>query len=315
MKFKNLCALILVCIVSSSFKKSAHAADPLVGLSTSGTVQEIDFNTGALSTVVDEQITSFTLGAIARKKDVLHYVAAPSGSSENAIYTVNLKTKIISHVDLDRGDDARLLFFKGKKLFVLFYNGSTGDLGLYRVAPATGVTTLVRDYSDLAVEPVGGAISQIGEFFFTIVKPGGDGSRRSLMRFQAKNKAPQLTEIVSAAGAPVLCDRLKPSAKATAFVCLASPSTMQVDVCKLTLKGKANCTATLAGIERVAGGHTLATTNGKTFYALVYALGDGNSQRLLKLNAKGVVKNTATVNNILVGIRFGLESDEIESVS
>ncbi len=284
------------------------AAPTLLGLNTNGDIFEIDSTTGTLTEKAAEELHDFTLGGIARKKTKLYYVATPSGSLENSIYTLNLKTNTLSHVDLDRAeddDDVRAMFMVGKKIYAVFYNGSAGTAGVYRVDPLTGVTTLVRDLSALDVEPVGGAFAKLEPFYYLIVKPESDSTRRQLLRFKLKSGDVQLTEILADDGvSTVACERLKATAKHKNFICLAAASATQVDICKLKTNGVATCLSTLSNIERVAGGHTLSTPNEKTFYAIVYELGDSSTQRLVKFNAKGVVLSTVTINTILVGMRY-----------
>ena len=306
---RKIITFIAICLSVFATTISAQADASLVGLTTSGVVASIDPATGALTEIVTDPITSFELGAIARSGNKLFYVAAPSGTSQIAIFTVNTKTNLASHVDLDRDDDhVTALFFGSGKLHGIFYNSNTGSIGVYRINPLTGVTKLVLDLSSLSAVPIGGAISRIGEFYFTIVKP--TEATRQLVRFKLKSGTAKAKDIHSADGTPVLCDRLKPIFVAGKFVCLASPSSTQVDVCKLNPSGVAKCSATLTNTERIAGGHTLMH-DGKSFYAFVYAPNENNNQHLIKFTSAGVIKGSPTIANgsLFVGARFGKEED------
>ena len=315
--FKNFSAILALSVIANfgiNNELLAAPATTLVGLSTDGTVSEIDLASGALTTITQEQTTSFTLGGIARKKDTLYYVAAPSGTSENSIYTVDIKLKSISRVDIDRAavdDDVRALFLNGKKLFAVFYNGNTGTAGIYRIDPKTGATTLAYDFSDLGAEPIGGAFARIGNFYYFILKMETDNSIRILLKVKTNGKNASIVQIVDAAGTPVQCDRIKFNPSRLGFVCMATPATDQVNVCSLKLNGKAKCGASLPDVQRVGGGHTMMSPNGKDFYALVYSPTDANSQRLIKFKANGKIKSTVTISSILVGARFGQDDDNI----
>ena len=310
----NRPVLIALIIAGSILCSTVASADnTLVGLNTDGTVYDINVKTGALTQKAQEALTSFSLGPITRRKGNLFYVAAPSGSSENAIFKVVVNTGAISHVDLDRSDDddeARALFFKGSKLYGVFYNGTAGTAGVYSINPTTGATRQIVDLSTLDLEPIGGAFARIGNFFFMLAKPESDSTQRRLIRFKARSGSAKVFNVATSNGVPVLCDRLKLNYNLLNFVCLASPSTTQVDVCRLGLTGRATCVKTLSDVERLAGGHTMITPNGKAFYAFVYAPGDSSAQRLIKFNAKGIVKSTNTINTIIIGAKFGHEDDE-----
>lgn len=282
-------------------------ADSLIGINTSGTIYQVNLQTGELTEKANEEVTGVSLGATARRGAQFFYVAAPSGTSENAIFKANTRTAEITHVDLDHdlGDDeVRALFFNDNKLFGIFYNATAGTAGLYKINPKTGVTKLVIDFSSLDLEPLPGAFTKAGDSFYFIGKPESDGTQRQLVKFKQKASSVKVKDILDADGNSVRCDRLQLNEKSGAFVCLASPIATQVDVCKLTLTGRATCPTTLEGIERVAGGHTMATPNNKIYYGLMYQLGDSDSQRLLKFNARGVVKSTLTIPTILVGAHF-----------
>jgi len=283
----------------------AFAATTLVGLNTSGTLYQIDPKTGSLTQVADEQITSFTLGGLTRQNKTLYYVAAPSGSSENAIYTLNLKTNALSHIDLDRSDDVRALFTNGKALYGLFYNGSTGSIGVYKINSSTGVTKLIVDLSGLGLDPVGGSFTKLSDKYYFLSKPSSDTTQRSLVSFKLKANSAALVAVVNnAGGAAVLCDRIQPNTKSKSLLCLASSSSSQVDVFRLAPSGKAKFLATLQNIERIAGGATMSTPDEKSYYAFLYSFANSNSQQLLKFNSKGVVKSNVTINTLIVGAQF-----------
>jgi hypothetical protein len=287
----------------------ANAEASLAGLNTDGTLFTIS-STGVLTQKAAEPLTSYTLGAVARKGNNFYYIATPSGAAENALYKASLSSGVISHVDLDlaTGDDsAKALFFSGKKLFGLFYNSNTGNGGIYKINQKTGATSLLVDFSSLDIEPIGGAIARQAGFYYVLGHPSSDSTVRSLVRFKLKRGSATSFAITTKAGAPVVCDRIKLNKVRQDFVCLASPSTSQVDVCRLSTKGKAKCLSTLSNVQRIAGGHTMVTPDGKNFYAFVYAPGDENSQRLIRFSAGGGVKSTQTINTIIIGARFGEE--------
>lgn len=299
---KYIIALLLLGVASI-----AHAATTLVGLSTDGTVYEIDPSTGSLTQKVREDISDFSLGGIARKQNTLYYVAKPSGSSENAIYTADLSGATIAHADLDRNDSVRALFLQGQKLYGIFYDGSGSTAGLYQINTTTGVTTLVNDLSGLDLEPIGGAFARIGRFYFMLAKPESDANARRLVRFRLRQNSATVFTVADKVGTPVLCDRLKLNLARLNFFCLASPTTTQVDTYRLGLNGRAKLLTTLSDVERIAGGHSLVTPNARTYQALVYAPGDDDHQRLLTLTAGGALKSTVTINAIIVGMRYGAD--------
>lgn len=307
--------LVIAALLSLSNTHSVFAESSLLGLDTNGIVYDINTKTGALTKKAEEAFTSFSLGPIARRKGTLYYIATPSGASENAIYTVSTTNGTISHVDIDRssGDDnASALFFKGKKLYAIFFNSTSGNGGVFKINPTTGVTTQIVDISDLDIDPIGGSFARIGNFFFILGKPNGDSSARRLIRFRLKAGSAKVFEVKAADNSPVLCDRIKLNKVRLDFVCLASPSTTQVSVCRLSPSGKAKCFNTLDNVERVAGGHSMMSANGKQFFAFVYAPGDSNSQRLIKFSPKGIVKSTQTISTIIIGAKFGQEPDDQE---
>ncbi len=282
---------------------SAHAAPrKFLGLNTSGVLYEIDSSTGALTVKVNGEIHSFTLGGFLRTNQVLYYVAAPSGATENAIFTYSIPSgTLLSVIDLDRDGEVRALFSKGRNLYGLFYDAAGGVNAIYKINPATGATTLVLDLSDLDVEPIGGAFTQLGKLYYILAKPNTDSTQRRLVSFKLKAGTAKAVEVLSPQSAPVLCDRLQAVPDGKDFVCLASPTTTQVDVCKLSAKGKAKCKGTLPGIERVGGGFTMPVPSGKKFFAVVYATGESNNQRLVQFNAKGALKASPAVATLLIG--------------
>lgn len=308
---------VTLCTIGAAYTQTAFADSTLLGYNTSGTVFQIDPKTGALTQKAAEELHSFSLGAIARRKSKLYYVSAPSGTTENSIFTADTQSGTISHVDIDKADDSDEvvdLFFSGNKLLGIFYSGSTGALLINRIDPTTGATTLVKDFTSLDIEPVPGAISRIGKFVFILAKPSSDSSRRQLVRYRVPSGTIKTFDIQTKGPTPtnVLCDRIKLIRDSLTFLCLASSSDTQVDVFRVNQNGKAKFLSTLSGISRIAGGHTLVTPNEKAFYAFVYATGESNNQRLLKISALGQLKSNALINTLIVGARFGAEEPETE---
>lgn len=303
-------ALLFSLILSVS--STALAANKLIGLDTNGIVYSIDPKSGTLTKLSEEAFTSFSLGATVNSKAKFYYVVTPSGASENALYTLDLKSNALTHIDLDRSESVRDLFFVKNALYGVFYNGNAGTLGVYKINPATGVTTLVLDMSDLNVEPLPGSISQLNGFNYLLVKPETDGTKRQLLRFKTRAGSAKLSsDIVTATNTLVTCDKLKPNAAKTNFVCLASVQSggtdVQVDVYQLKQNGKAAFVKTLAGLVRVGSGHTMLTSDQKTYYALGYNASDANNQRLIKFTSKGVVKTDSAVATIFIGANFASE--------
>ncbi len=283
------------------------AAPTLVALSTDGVIYQVDTVTGVQTEIVHPETANFTLGGIARKKNNLYYISTPSGSDQNAIYTINVKTGEGTFIDLDRAqgdDEVRALFFSGKKLYAIFYNGTAGTAGLYQLDPKTGVTTQKLDWSDLNVEIIGGSFVQSGKFFYVLVRPENDNTVRKLLKFRFKAASVKLLDLVDKSDLPVLCDRIKVNSKSGNFVCLASPTDSQVDVCKVTPLGKATCLGTLENVKRVGGGHTFVSRDGKNFFAFVYEPDDVDHQTLIQLNARGVIKSRTSLDSIMVGAQF-----------
>ncbi len=305
-KVRKSLALALTAIVTCfpCVIHAAPAASSLVGLDTNGDLFQIDTKTGVLTAIASEPLHSFTLGGFARLKDQIYYVGAPSGASENALYSYNLKTSVLSHIDLDRSDDVRALFLNGKKLYGIFYDGNLGSVGVYQINPLTGATTLVVDLASFNAEPIGGGLARLDKQFYLLMKPNADSTSRLLVKFKLKANSALSMVVANKEGAAVLCDRLQPNTAKNSFVCLASPSTTQVDVCKLTAGAKATCSATLSGIERIAGGATFNTADEKAYYAFVYALGESNNQRLLKITPRGSIKLNLTTDRLIIGARF-----------
>ncbi len=301
-----VCFLILIFELSPSL---SEAQSDIAGLDTNGIVYQVNRKTAELTPITNEAYSAFNLGATAQKGGKLYYVVVPGGSSENALYISTLKTKSLTHIDLDRNDSVRALFFKGNKLFGIFYDSGAGTAGLYKIAPKTGVTTLVRDLSTLDLEPLPGAITEFNGFYYLLAKPEIDSTQRRLLRFKTNGGNVRISEVLDGAGSPVRCDHLKPNASRKNFVCLASNMAQtEVSVCKLSLKGVAKCEAALANITRVGQGHTMLTPDQKNFYAFVYANGEVDNQRLIKFNAKGVIKSNLVLGTILIGAHFNSES-------
>lgn len=291
-----------------SLPNGALAQGSATGLDTNGITFDIDPKTGTLTTLTEESFANFSLGGTTRTRDTFHYVVSPAGSQENAIYTVDLKTKTVGHVDLDRSDAVRALLTQGKKLFGIFYDGNAGTSGIYRIDPATGVTSLVLDLSELDVEPIAGAITQVGKFFYALVKPETDSGRRQILKFKLKAGSASLVDVVDAQGAPVLCDKFKPAKSEKSFVCLAqAASETQVNVCKVQLNGRAKVLNVLPSVERVGSGHTMMTADRKSFYAFVYAPNEPNNQHFVKFTPKGVVKSDVPLSTISIGAHFKSE--------
>jgi 6-phosphogluconolactonase (cycloisomerase 2 family) len=309
---RHNCLLLALTLNVLGALNFAIAETTLVGYNTSGQVYEVNTASGALTLKAQEDIHSFSLGAIARKKATVYYVAAPSGATENSIYTVDTSSGSISHVDLDRSDDddeVVNLFFNARKLYGMFFNSSTGSLAIYQINPATGATTLKLDLSSLDIEPVAGSLTRIAKQIYFLAKPSSNSARRQLVRFRVNSSSIKIVEVQTKGGSPtpVLCDRIKLIRKSIKLMCLASTSATQVDTYRLTTEGRASYLSTLNGIERIAGGHTMVTPNEKNFYAFVYATGESNSQRLVKINSKGLLQANVAISTIIVGARFGAE--------
>ena len=305
----QLLRLLSFLILFIALSASTYAQGAAVALDTNGAILRVDIKTGALTEKAAEALNNFILGATARNGGKFYYVGEPSGSTEKALYTVKIGTGQIGHIDLDRNDQVRDLFFNGNKLFGIFYDGNAGTAGIYRINVKTGVTTLIIDLSTLDIEPIAGAITSYGKFYYILAKPESDSSQRRLVRFTTKTaSAPQVLDVVDSTNSPVLCDKLKPNVSKKNFVCLASKnSETQVDVCRLTLKGKATVLSTLPNILRVGGGHTMLTLNQKDYYAFVYAPGEPNNQRLIKFTAKGTIKSNLAIDGIMIGGHFAGE--------
>lgn len=179
---------------------------------------------------------------------------------------------------------------------------------MYRINPATGVTTLILDLSDLNVDPIAGAITQYGGFLYMLVKPEIDANRRQLLKFRLKAGSAVLSEIVDRNQLPVQCDKLKTNTARKEFVCLASAADeTQVNFCRLGLTGRATCLNTLLGIERVGGGHTMLTFDESSYYAFVYVPGEPNAQHLIRFTNRGVIRSNIAADAISIGAHFESE--------
>lgn len=301
--------VFLLSLVSALVVSSADAQTDLVGVNTSGDISQINLTDGSLTLKAQEAVTSIDLGAVARRKGNFYYVAAPSGTTNHALFIVNLASGTISKVFLDRSDTAKTLFFFNSKLHGIFYNGNTGDAGVYKINIKTGTTTLVVDLSSFKAEPVGGAISRSGLFFFSLLKP--TETTRQLVRFRLRANSATVKDILAPDGKDVICDKIKNHPSLTALTCVASPSLTEVKVCKLSFKGVAKCLGTLTTLTRIGAGHTMMK-NGKKFYVFGYAPADAEQQRLVTFNAAGKeLANSAIPNgSIFVGARFGVEDDD-----
>lgn len=295
--------LLLSCLLCPLHQASAQGAVGL--LDTNGTIFQLDHRTGVMTTRAESILSGYNLGATTRRGDKFYFVSEPEGSDENAIFTVSLKTGAISYVDLDRAEDVRALFFKGTKLFGIFYDGTSGFAGLYRIAPSTGVTTFVLDLATLDIDPIPGAITQIGSWYYMLVRPEIDSSRRQILRFKPRAGSTSLTEVTDGNLSPVRCDKIQPNKAGTKLVCLASDSEeTTVNVCRLAFNGTATCLTTLAGILRVGGGHTLLGPYNNKYYAFVYAPGEPDNQRFIQFTANGTLRANTTLDTISIGAHF-----------
>lgn len=297
-------SIALVLLVVLSFTQLTYAQKTLIGLATDGSIYQVDLATGVVTLKGGEEISDFSLGGATRKRSTFYYVATPSGSSEKALYTFNINTAVLSHVDLDRNDSVRALFLQGRRLYAVFYNGDAGTGGVYRIDPTTGVTTLIVDLDSLAIEPIGGAFAKLGRFFYLIGQPESDSTQRRLIRFKLKAGSALAKEITTTDSIPVVCDRLKVNERMQNFVCLATVSETQVDVCRLRANGIATCLNTLSDVKRLAGGHTMVTPNERIYYSFTYSPTDDNDQHLVKFNARGQVKSSVLIDPIIVGAAF-----------
>ncbi len=309
MKLRGIKLAAAIAVVSVTIPFHAQAQNALAGLDTTGAVFEIAPKTGVVTPVVEEAINGFVLGATTRHLGKFYYVAQPSGTTQNALYTAVLKTGALSHVNLDRNDSVRALFFRKKQLYGIFYDGNLGTAGLYKIAKLTGVTTLVLDLSTLDLEPIAGAFADFRDSYYMLAKPESDSTQRRLVRFKASAKAPVVMNVVDSLGAAVLCNHFKPNAKRQSFVCLASAAgETQVDFHRLALNGVATYVSTLPGILRVGSGHTLATLDQNRYYAFVYVPGEPDNQHFLKLSSKGAILSNVTLDRISIGAHFQSES-------
>jgi hypothetical protein len=298
---------------------SSHAQPILIGPNTSGDLHELNVKTGELTLLTGEPLTNISLGptVLSANKKLLYYVGVPSGSSENALYTLNIAASTLSHIDLDRSDEVRALLVKGRKLYGLFYDSTSGNVAIYQINASSGATTLVVDLTDLEIEPIGGAITQVGSDYYLLVRPNANYNLRLLLRFKLKANSGSVSALSTKQGAVVACDKFQPLPSATGgsatpaspqlpkgFLCLAPPAdgsaTNPVQACKVTLKGEATCTQTLEGIERLSSGHTFLKHK-NSYYLLAYATGETNNQLLLRLNAKGQIKANTIVDTLFIG--------------
>lgn len=308
------CGLYL--FISLLLSPSLWAQGLIAGLDTSGIVYQMHHRTGALTSRSNEAFTSYSLGGTARRAGKFYYIAVPSGESENALFTVVLRTGAIQHIDLDRSEDARALFFVGRKLYGIFYDGGIGFAGLYRINLSTGVTSEVLDLSELNVEPLAGSFSSVGGFFYMLTKPESDASQRNLLRFKARHGSARLFPVIDRSSNPVLCNKLKPNAANGNFVCLASDlAETQVDVCRLSLRGRATCLNTIPNIERIGGGHTMLTQDQNVYYALGYAPGEPDNQHLIRFNSRGVVRADTAIDTIFIGAHFLTEEPVVSGAN
>lgn len=301
-------SIYLTLFINMIFLGAAHAQGAIAALDTNGAVLQVDTATGTLSVKATAELDGYVLGGTARRAGKFYFVAQPDNSSQNALFSVVLSSGASSQVALDRNDDVRALFFVGKKLFGVFYNGNEGSAGVYRINLTTGITTQVLDLSALDIEPIAGAFAKLNEFYYMLAKPESDSGQRRLLKFKPKAGSAKLFDVVDGSAAPVLCNKLKPNLAKNNFVCLAEAnSETQVNVCKLSQKGKATVLSTLPEVRRVGSGHTMLTRNGLVYYAFVYHPEEENNQRLIKFTAKGVVKSNTPINGIAIGAHFQSE--------
>ena len=296
---------LLACSLAFTSVLTTAASAQIEGLDTNGSLFQVAQRSGAFTPGVSNPFTSYSLGGTTRKANTFYYVAVPSGGTENALFSVQLKTGVTSQVDLDRNDSVRALFFNGKSLFGVFYDGNAGTAGVYKIQPTTGVTTLVLDLSTLDVEPIAGAFTRNEKTFFMLVKPEIDATRRQLLSFRLRAGSAKLVEIADASALPVTCDKLEINAARKDFVCLASAAAeTQVNFCRLSAAGRATCLNTLPGILRVGGGHTLLTLDRARYYAFVYVPGEPDNQRLIKISGRGVIQSNVSIPAISIGAHF-----------
>lgn len=310
---RQLRPIIFVALVTFlCANSSALAKPPVMGaLDTNGITFKLKTTTGEITQSDEQTLSGFSLGGTARRGGRFYYIAKPSGSSENSLFIVSLKTGILDIVDLDRDDDVRAMFFKGRKLYGMFYNGGTGLCGLYKINPSTGATSLVLDLGDLDIEPIAGSLAEYQGSYFMLVKPEIDSSQRKLLRFKTKSSGATSVDVTDASQVPVMCNKLKPRQATQSFTCLAQNAIeTEVMVCNLTLRGRATCKDPLPDIVRVGSGHTMLTADERSYYAFVYAPGEPDNQRLIKFNAAGTIKSNIVLDRIYIGGHFKQERNE-----
>lgn len=283
----------------------AQAQGKSLAIDTNGISFEVNHSTGDTTKKSEESLNNFNLGATARNGDQLLYVAAHGGGTEPQLHIADTKTGAISHIDLDRDDPVRALFFDKKKLYGVFYNGNLGTAGIYRINQTSGVTTLVLDLSDLDLEPIPGAVSSSGSYFYMLARPEAASQERRLIRFRTRGGTPKITAVTDADGAIVQCDKLQPNTAWKGFMCLASDTTNTVvNACRLSLSGRARCLKTLLNILRVGTGHTMLTLDQKSYFAFVYVPNEPNNQHLIKFNSRGVMVKDFRLTTIMLGAHF-----------
>lgn len=273
-----------------------------------------------MTKVAEEAITNFDAGAI-RNGNTFLYPAAPSGTSEVALFKVNLKSGVISHTDLDRSDHVAVLFSYNKRTYAVFYDSTLGTRGLYKINNKTGATKLVLDLASLPGDPVPGAFARQKDDLFLLFRDNSDTYLRHIFRFtfnekgtKAKGKAKL---IKTSANAPVTCDKIKSyplnDSGTAKFFCVASPVSGGVTPCSLNRGGIAKCEDAIPDIERAGFGHTLVT-DGRLFYFFGYAHGE-TSQRLIqvKKNLKIFGTPQLSTQSLIVNARIG-KDDEPEDL-
>ncbi len=118
-KTHSLCLPFLILASLLLHSVSTFAQGTLVGVTTDGSVDEINRRTGALTPKATVS-SNYDLGATARRGNILYSVGKPAGSDERAIYTTKISSGEVTVVNLDRNESVSALFMKGKKLFGIF---------------------------------------------------------------------------------------------------------------------------------------------------------------------------------------------------
>jgi len=206
----------------AALSQIAEAQGKSLALDTNGISFEVNHSNGDITKKSEESLSNFNLGATVRSGNRLLYVAAHEGGSEPGLHIADTKRGTISHVDLDRDDPVRALFFDKNKLYGIFYNGNVGTVGIYRINQKSGATTLVLDLSDLDLEPIPGTVSSFGNYFYMLARPEVASQERRLIRFRTKSGTAKGVPEVDGNGAVVQCDKVQPNASWKGFMCMSS---------------------------------------------------------------------------------------------